>query len=120
MAQIAGPALPLIALFSMRTPALLALIRTFGMQSTERSLSSYFNAPGKAIYRKQIIARLQLVRSGIKRAGDTMECHRSEVRWVNDFMPPLAKTLFNDSRRCKTERKNFLCLQQVHSSKCVE
>jgi hypothetical protein len=31
------PALQLIALFSMGTPALLALIRTFGIQSTDRS-----------------------------------------------------------------------------------
>jgi hypothetical protein len=27
----------------------------------------------------------------IKRAGDTMEGHRSEVWWLNDFMPPLGR-----------------------------
>ena len=39
------PALQLIALFSMGTPALLALIRTFGMQSTERSFRATSTLP---------------------------------------------------------------------------
>jgi hypothetical protein len=31
-------------------------------------------------------------KSGIKRAGDTIEGHRREVWWLNDFMPPLWKS----------------------------
>jgi uncharacterized membrane protein len=39
------PALQLIALFSMGTPALLALIRTFGIQSTDRSFQATSTLP---------------------------------------------------------------------------